>query len=271
MEIKFFCPRWGSERLGWEEFMNEVKRAGFDGLEWAIPNDKDVAEIDAVFALAEKFELSVIAQHYETNNGDFTQHYIEYVNWFDKIKNYSVDKINSQTGKDYFSFEQNRQLLHLAGVHGAMYHVPVVHEMHRGKFSFASHITRDFLEQLPNLRLTFDISHWVNVAESYLDDQKEAVLMAIMRADHIHARVGYPEGPQVPDPRVPVWQEALQKHLFWWDTIVNFKKELNLPLTITPEFGPFPYMIHHPLTDQPIASQWDINVWMMNFLRKRYS
>lgn len=35
-------------------------------------------------------------------------------------------------------------------------------------------------------------AHWVAVAESFLEDQSEAVKLAIERADHIHARVGYP-------------------------------------------------------------------------------
>jgi hypothetical protein len=66
------------------------------------------------------------------------------------------------------------------------------------------------------MKITFDASHWVCVAESYLDDQAAAMELAIERADHVHARVGYPEGPQVPNPRVAEWEQALQKHLYWW-------------------------------------------------------
>jgi hypothetical protein len=43
-----------------------------------------------------------------------------------------------------------------------------------------------------------------------------AIELAIERAEHVHARVGYPEGPQVPNPRVAEWEQALQKHLYWW-------------------------------------------------------
>jgi hypothetical protein len=44
-----------------------------------------------------------------------------------------------------------------------------------------------------------------------LEDQKEAVQKAIS-AMALHVRVGYPEGPQVPDPRVSQWESALIAH-----------------------------------------------------------
>ena len=91
------------------------------------------------------------------------------------------------------------------------------------------------------------------------------------RTEHLHARVGYPEGPQVSDPRITQWQPALQAHLKWWDKIAERKKQENEILTITPEFGPFPYMIPLPQSGEPIANQWDVNLFMMNLLRKRYS
>ena len=171
-------------------------------------------------------------------------------------------KINSQTGKDHFTEGQNTALIALAGEQ-------VIHETHRGKFSFAAHITKKFIEKIPSLKLTFDISHWVNVAESFLEDQTDAVDLAISRAEHIHARVGYPEGPQVPDPRVAEWHPALEKHLAWWDKILEIKKEN--ALTITCEFGPKPYMIHSPKGNEPLADQWEVNLYMMNLLKKRYA
>ena len=150
--------------------------------------------------------------------------------------------------------------------------IPVYHETHRGKFSFAAHITKKYLQKLPDLKLTLDISHWVNVAESFLENQPDAVELALERAGHLHARVGYPEGPQIPDPRSPEWLEALNNHLQWWDKVV--RRISNQPddniVTITPEFGPHPYMVHLPRTGMPIANQWDVNVYMMRILKERY-
>ena len=258
MQIKFFCPRWGSENIPWFLFFEKVKAAGYDGVEWAIEKNIQASEIETVQGLAEKQGIQLIAQHFDTNASIFSKHYDDYAKWLENIKNYPWAKINSQTGKDYFSFEENSVLVKLAGE-------AVLHETHRGKFSYAAHITMQYLEEIKNLRLTLDISHWVNVAESFLEDQEKAVQLAIERTDHLHARVGYTEGPQIPDPRDPQWQFAVDKHIQWWDIIVSQKRnEVNGVLTITPEFGPWPYLVND-------ASQWDMNVFMMNLLKKRYA
>jgi sugar phosphate isomerase/epimerase len=268
--VQFFCPRWGSEQLPWAVFCEKVKRAGYNGTEYAIAHDTDAAELDLAWNEAGKNGLVIIAQHYDTNKTDFAAHADAYHAWFEKARNYPVVKINSQTGKDFFPFYMNTSLISIASEFSAATGTPVVHETHRGKFSFAAHVTKTFLDKIPDLRITFDVSHWCNVSESLLDDQPDALRLAIGRSDHVHARVGYAEGPQVSDPRVPVWEEALYRHLHWWDKIAARKKNAGETLTITPEFGPFPYMVHLPLINEPIADQWDINVFMMDLLRKRY-
>ena len=266
MKIKFICPVWGNTEE-FDLFCEKVACAGFDGIDYAIDRNASQKELDRVWNIAEKNNLKIIAQHYDTYEADFAEHLDQLGNWFEKIKSYPVLKINSQTGKDFFSFEQNKQLIDLATASG----LNVLHETHRNKFAFAAHITKTYLERLPDLKLTLDISHWVCVAESFLEDQPEAVNLAIERTEHIHARVGYPEGPQVPDPRAPEWGEALKKHLDWWDRVVDRKRREGETLTIAPEFGPFPYMVYLPGTKHPIADQWQINEFMMNLLRRRYS
>lgn len=254
MQLQFFCPRWGSEHLSWETFMTQVKEVGYDGIEYAITTDTPDSTLDKVWNLADHYQLKLLPQHFDTNTADFNEHLDLYGKWLDRIKSYPSIRINSQTGRDIFSFEQNSLLIKMAGS-------GVVHETHRGKFSFAAHITKPYLEADPDLRITFDISHWVNVAESFLDDQRDAVELAINRASHIHARVGFPEGPQVPDPRLEEWQMAVDKHLDWWSRIAE-RYQQNDILTITTEFGPFPYLTHD-------VNQWDINVYMMQLIKRK--
>lgn len=272
MEIKFFCPRWGCEQLDWNTFCERVKQAGYNGVEYGIPNDTEAAELDMVWEKLNKYNLHVIPQHYGTYDADFNRHYDSYAAWLQKLSPYPAIKIDSQTGKDFFSFEQNSQLIDVATRHQTKTGVPVCHETHRNKFPFAAHVTFDYLKRIPSLRITLDASHWVNVAESYLVDQPEAMQLAIERTDHIHARVGYPEGPQVPDPQAPEWKEALDHHLQWWDAIIKLKRQQEQDvMTITPEFGPYPYMVHLPYTGKPISDQWAVNHFMMETLRERYT
>ncbi|MEI6945677.1 sugar phosphate isomerase/epimerase [Paraflavisolibacter sp. H34] len=265
--MEFYCPRWGSEYLVWEVFCRRAQDKGFDGIEVGLAQDAPEAALAEVWNAAAKAGLKIIVQHYDTCAADFSRHYDAYCSWLERMAPYPVVKINSQTGKDYFSFGQNKALIEAA----AGCRLPVVHETHRSKFAFAAHVTRDYLEQIPGLRLTLDASHWVCVAGSYLDDQPLALQLALERTDHIHARVGYIGGAQVTDPRAPEWQYAREKHLGWWDQVVARKKRENEVLTITPEFGPFPYMVRHPFNGLPVADQWSLNVYMMNLLKSRYA
>jgi sugar phosphate isomerase/epimerase len=267
MQVEFYCPRWGSEHVDWDLFLRNVKDAGYNGIEYAIGRTVEEKELDEVWNLVARHNLKIIPQHYDTYESNFVVHYTHFSEWIEKIKPYPCRKINSQTGKDFFSFEDNKKLIDLATNSG----LNVVHETHRNKFSFSAHSTKEYLQRIHELRITLDASHWVCVAESYLDDQKDAMELAISRTDHIHARVGYPEGAQVPDPRIKEWEQALNKHLVWWDKVVEIKRKENIDLTITPEFGPFPYMVHSPKTNEPVFDQWEVNVWMMELLRKRYS
>ena len=148
--------------------------------------------------------------------------------------------------------------------------ITICHETHRSRILFAAHVAKQYLDKNPQMRVTLDISHWCNVHESLLHDQEDTVQAVLKRVDHIHTRVGHPEGPQVNDPRAPEWENALKRHLGWWDKVVEAKKKAGKQMTFLTEFGPPDYMPTLPYTRQPLADQWAINVHMMKLLRKRY-
>jgi hypothetical protein len=155
-----------------------------------------------------QYELLLIGQHWETIDPDFETHKINYEKRLRNLVTPQTLFINSQTGKDYYSFNENDALIKIADRISAQSGVQIVHETHRGKFSFAAHVTKDYLRSIPQLQLTLDASHWCNVAETLLLDQQEAISLAIDRCFHIHARVGYSQGAQVPDPRDPLWKDG---------------------------------------------------------------
>jgi sugar phosphate isomerase/epimerase len=179
--------------------------------------------------------------------------------------------INNHSGRDHFSFDDNKKFIEHTNALAKETGIMICHETHRSRILFAAHVARKYIETFPDLKLTLDISHWCNVHESLLGDQKETVDMALERTEHIHARIGHPEGPQVNDPRAPEWENTVKQHFDWWDKVVERKKKNGERMTFLTEFGPPDYMPTMAYTRQPLSDQWAINVHMMNLLRKRYS
>lgn len=269
MKIQYYYPRWGCEDMDWRTFCQKVKQSGFDGIEGPFAEDTR-EQADMVDALKAN-DLQFIGQYYQSFEKDFEQHKSNYTKYLRLLASGKPIKINAQTGKDYFSFKQNAELFAAAGAISKETGITICHETHRNKALFAAHIARDYLRQLPDLKITADFSHWCNVAESLLEDQQEAMALACLHVEHLHARVGHAQGAQVTDPRLPLYARELDAHLNWWDAIVNHYREENKSvLTITTEFGPAPYMIRIPFTNMAIANQFDINVYMMQLLKKRY-
>lgn len=270
MKLQFYYPRWGSENVTWEQFCQKVKEAGYDGVEAPVPGSLEEQKI--ILDALKNYDLKLIGQYYQSFEKDFVEHKTNYAKELSILASVKPIKINAQTGKDYYSFEQNAELFAIADRISLETAIPICHETHRNKALFAAHISYDFFQKLPDLKITADFSHWCNVAESLLEDQDEALALACKKVEHLHSRVGHSQSAQVIDPRLPEFKNELEAHLKWWDAIVkdyqDNKKEV---LTITTEFGPAPYMIHLPFTNMPIASQWDINVFMLHLLKERYS
>jgi sugar phosphate isomerase/epimerase len=270
MNVLFFCPHWGFEQFLLEDAFRKMKEAGYDGVEMAVPFDARKKE--EFLQLLDKYQLALIAQQWSaagTTFADYKASFEKHLYYFAEVKPLFI---NSQTGKDYYSFDQNRELIERAEQISQETGIRIVHETHRGKFSFCAATTRQFLEAIPDFMLAADFSHWCNVSESFLQDQQETVEVAIGRTAHIHSRVGHTQAAQVSDPRAPEWQEALDYHLAWWDTIIEKQKQSGATtFTITPEFGPWPYMPALPFTRQPITSQWEVNLYMRDLLKKRYA
>lgn len=267
MRISYFCTTWGQKNEGWDAFFKKVKRAGYDGVETGMPPENELKEFREGL---DNYQLDFIGQHWETSTEDFEVHKAEYAQRLRSLAALKPLFINSHTGKDHFSFEQNIVLLELASRIAAKAGIPVFHETHRGRFAFAAHITKGYLERA-HPELTLDVSHWCSVAESLLQDQAEALGLALGHTRHIHARIGFEQGPQVPDFMLVQYRSALQFHLECWDQVVfNNRKEGRPLLCITTEFGPPPYM-QLISAEEAAEKQWKLNEAMMRLLQERYS
>src|SRR5437867_2928267 len=112
MRIWFFCPLWGSCHLGWETFFARVREAGYDGVEMSLP--LEMRDQEPILRLLENYGLKWVAQNWETNAPDAAAH----LETFERhLYNLAAAKplfINSQSGKDFFSFADNLNILQRA-------------------------------------------------------------------------------------------------------------------------------------------------------------
>ncbi len=121
------------------------------------------------------------------------------------------------------------------------------------------------------MKLCCDFSHWTCVLERLFNDQFEIIQQCAHRALHIHARVGYEEGPQVSDPRAPEFEHHLHTFEKWWDEIWASQKSRGLTeSTLTPEYGPPGYMHTLPYTNDPVSNLWDICNWQAKRAEVRF-
>jgi len=275
LQVKYCCTYWGSENDTPSVFVDKVLSAGYEGIEIFLPS------LDSSFSkiFLEKIEDAVNA------NSDFVfvaQHIVAAQNisvdeYIDNVKTNLLELaalepsfINAHTGKDYFSFDDNCRVIEAALNISNKTGVRILHETHRGRFSFHAPSLIPYLKKFPEMELVADFSHFCTVSESMLEDQEEVIQQIIPHISHIHARIGFEQGPQVNDPFAPEWQNHFEQYEKWWQSIIDYKKEKGATLmSITPEFGPAPYMPSMPYTKVPLANQWEINYKMMYQLKER--
>ncbi len=150
--------------------------------------------------------------------------------------------------------------------------VPISHETHRRRYFATPWQTRHILQQFPDLRLTCDLSHWVCVCERLLPDLGETIALAARHCHHLHARVGFAEGPQVPDPSAPEYAAELAAHEAWWEQIWRSQEDRGFTCsTLTPEFGPPPYLHTLPHSNVPVADLAAVCDWMVARQRERFA
>jgi hypothetical protein len=268
-ELKIMATNWGFPG-SIDAYCALAKKEGYDGIEIWWPLDKKSQ--DELFNALQKNKLDVgfLVGGQESN---YAAHFATFTKMIDGAATNTSQRplyINCHSGKDYFSFEENKTFIDYTIKVHAETGIVVCNETHRSRILYSAPVAKQYIEKIPGLRVTLDISHWCNVHESLLQDQQQTVDLVLSRVDHIHARIGHQESPQVSDPRAPEWDEAVKAHFAWWDKIVEEKKKNGQRVTILTEFGPPHYMPALPYTLQPVADQWAINVYMMQVLRKRY-
>lgn len=259
---------WGLEddpaRYG--RALADVAAAGYDAVSCPV---QALPDGDAFAAMLADSRLEYVPQLF-TFGRTVEEHLQSLRDGLVRAAPFSPRHVVAQSGRDHWAFGEAvaffRQALDMAAELG----LTVAHETHRGRILYAPWVAQRVLAEVPGLPLSCDLSHWTCVAESMRIH--DAVLHVVAGAAiHVDARVGFEEGPQVPDPREERYAAHLQAFEGWWDTVWEARRSAGAEaLVMAPEFGPPPYQPIHPATGEPLADVNQLNDWMATRLRRRY-
>lgn len=264
MHIKLFKSLWGMEEYSYRDAIAKIAAAGYSGVEASVPREEHRKEFAQ---LLEDYNLAYIALISTSGN-----HEDSFTVNLDAAASLNPLLIISHSARDCMSEERQLQFFRHAVETEKHYGIPVGHETHRHRAMFTPWTTARLLQAIPDLKLTADFSHWCCVCESLLEDQQENLQIAFERTIHIHARVGYAQGPQVPHPDAPEYKRELETHEMWWENILNSRRNRGYTsTTITPEFGPPGYMHTIPFSNEPVSNLWDVCLTMAKRLRNKFS
>lgn len=269
MELKFICTYWGKQDTPVETFVEQAMLAAYDGVEMNVPMNEEVSR--TLKKALEQNNALLIAQNWIPPAIESVEQYRKkMIAYLEHLASLSPLFINSHTGKDFFSFDENSSLIETVKGIEEKTGVRVLHETHRGRFTHHAASLLPYLHKFPDLQLNADFSHFCAVSESLLEDQEDILDQIIPAVRYIHARVGFDQAAQVNHPFAPEWESTLNRFVSWWQRILDLAKERgDKVFYICPEFGPAPYMQALPFTQQPVAEQWQINLDMMAYLKNK--
>ncbi|MFU8813997.1 MAG: sugar phosphate isomerase/epimerase family protein [Pseudomonadales bacterium] len=266
MQLALFKTLWGHVGPA-HDGARLAAEAGFQGLEAPVPADdadrEALAQALAAHGLDLICEICTAGSYVPDRHATPEEHLADLER---KIRNglaLAPRFFNVMGGCDAWSVDTQVEFFghasEIAGRHGVL----CSFETHRGRSFFNPWVTRDVLRQLPGLPITCDFSHWVVVCERLMDSEWDVITEVAAHAHHIHARVGYDQGPQVPHPAAPEYAAALASHERCWEALWASQRQRGYAVTtMTPEFGPDGYLHCLPFTNAPVADLWQVNRWI---------
>jgi len=271
MNLILYRHLWGVAG-DWETLFPAFRAAGYRGIEAAMPPRPTHQRFRQLLS---RHALEYIPQIF-SQGLTVAEHLRSFREQAKVASSFRPRLINAHSGRDAFSENESAQFFEEALQIERSLGVPIAHETHRGRILFNPWSTRRSLTQFPELKLCCDFSHWVCVCERLLEDQADILSLSARHCIHLHARVGYEQGPQVPDPRAPEYQRHLAAHESWWQKIWRTQSKRGFKVsTLTPEFGPPDYQHTLPFTYQPVSNLAEICDWQaqrqaQQFDRGRY-
>lgn len=275
MHLKQFRTLWGAKG-DIRQIAQAAADAGFDGLEGQPPMQPTAREAFAQ-ALAEARldyigEITTAGSYVPERRASLAEHLSTLERGLRACRDLKPLFVNCIGGCDAWPEDLSQRFFQEAMALADRYAIAISFETHRSRSLFNPWVTQRMVQALPELQLTADFSHWCVVCERLMDSELDVLEAIAPQVRHIHARVGYDQGPQVPHPAAPVYAEALAAHQRWWENIWRTQQAAGRALTtLTPEFGPDGYLHQAPFTEEPVADLWEINCWMMRRERAHFA
>ncbi|MCY1275759.1 hypothetical protein D9M68_257170 [compost metagenome] len=274
MQLQIFKTFWGHAGSA-EQAARLAVEAGFDGLEAPAPSEAGARAAFAAVLVDHGLdyiaEICTAGSYVPERHATPAEHLADLERKLRDGLPLQPRFFNVMAGCDAWPLGVQLEFFAAALEIGARHGVQLSFETHRGRSLFNPWVTGELVRQLPELRLTADISHWVVVSERLLDDDWELLLGIAEQVHHVHGRVGYPQGPQVPHPAAPEYADCLAFHQRFWAAVwASQRRRGYAQSSLTPEFGPDGYLHTLPFTDQPVADLWQINRWIADTERAHF-
>jgi sugar phosphate isomerase/epimerase len=267
MRLEMYKTLWGYDG-GIAAAIGEAKADGFEGIEGPAPMDESTMK-EAKTVLQDSglnyiAEITSAGSYVPDRKASLQEHLDSFARKLDASMELSPKFITCLGACDAWEEGRSIEFFGRAMEMADTFNIKVSFETHRSRAFFNPWVTQRIVRQLPEILLTCDFSHWCVVCERLMDTELDVIEELAPHAHHIHARVGYDQGPQVPHPAAPEYEYALRAHQAWWEILWQSQKERGYELTtMTPEFGPDGYLQMRPFTGEPVGDLREINLWMM--------
>ena len=274
MSIYLYRSAWGlvgpgNRYAGLPEFVDSAHQAGYHGVEFPLfyldaESGSDAAVDSAVKQQLEQLGLDFIGLIATRSEdwGSYDEHLASFEQQCRRAHAMGARKAAVHAGADSFGVERGRRFIETCIDIAADLDIRPCFETHRARILYNPFTCATLLDQIPTLELTSDLSHWLLVVDRIPHDIIDLFDLASARSGHLHARIGHEKSPQVTEPSDPAWTEHVALFRRWWQVSVDAAKARGERLSVSPEFGPPPYMHAEPFSGAPSADLVLANQWM---------
>ncbi|MEH7479636.1 TIM barrel protein [Neobacillus drentensis] len=245
---------YGTNHKEWslEEKFEKIAESGFDGIFASLP---DPSEEKQWRRLMEQYNFSFGLESFPNNREDLRR-------LLERAKDFEVQYVNAQVGNSFVIGDEAVILLENLIEEAALSGIPFFVETHRGRITQDLLRTIEYVNRIPNLRLTIDFSHYVLAGEMGAFQTVEPYFEKLLkRTSSIHGRVTNGQQIQIDigdgeHPSATPFKNWWEKGMRYWlqqakdNDFFPFVCEIGHHYTMTPSGLPSKHSDEEKLTDR---------------------